>query len=267
MSYKLTTTESAVALGEGRFLEPAPDTDEVRRIAEEAAAHWHIHYELEWRSSAVSDGGIDAKETHKIEEIPVTPDMIVLDGGEAAGIYAYGHLFLFAEWTRHTYRTGHKDEGFVGGWGDITEDDVYSIKPGPAPLNIIEVAAAIICDGDRYLATQRGCGEYAGWWEFPGGKLKEGETHREAAVREIKEELDMTIVPGDYLTVIVWYYPTFCLKMHVDICSIAEGEPHLKEHAAMKWLTLDELCSVEWLPADAKACKALKWHETVYKNR
>ena len=267
MSYELTTKENATLESSGRFLRPASNTEETKRIAEEAAARWHIHYELEWRSSAQSDGGIDATETHKIEEIPVTPDMIVLDGGEAVGIFAYDHLFLFAEWTKHTFYTNHQEKGFVGGWGDISETDIYSIKPGPAPLNVVEVAAAIIKDGDRYLATQRGHGDWEGWWEFPGGKLEEGEDHRQAAVREIKEELGLTIAVDTYLTSIVWYYPTFTLRMHVDLCTVEEGELNLKEHKDAKWLKLDELCSVKWLPADAKACKSLKWYEEVYNNR
>ena len=92
-------------------------------------------------------------------------------------------------------------------------------------------------------------------------------TPQEALRREIKEELGLTIAVDTYLTSIVWYYPTFTLRMHVDLCTIEEGELNLKEHKDAKWLKLDDLCSVKWLPADTKACKSLKWYETVYHAR
>ena len=122
----------------------------------------------------------------------------------------------------------------------------------------IEVVAAIIIDNDCVFATQRGYGEFKDGWEFPGGKVEPGESHHEALVREIEEELDATIEVGEYLCTVDYDYPKFHLTMHCFICSIKEGVLHLNEHEAARWLGRDELWSVEWLPADIEVVKALK---------
>ena len=114
----------------------------------------------------------------------------------------------------------------------------------------IKVVAAVIRDGDKIFATQRGYGEFKGGWEFPGGKIEEGETPQEALVREIKEELDTEIVVGELIDTIEYDYPTFHLSMDCFWAEIVSGDLVLKEHEAAKWLTKDELDSVEWLPAD-----------------
>ena len=125
-------------------------------------------------------------------------------------------------------------------------------------LKTIEVVAAIIQDGERYFATQRGYGDYKDWWEFPGGKVEAGETPEEALVREIQEELDTTIKAERFLTTVDWDYPKFHLTMHCYLCTVAEGDLTLREHEAAKWLTMEDIDSVNWLPADVLVVNALK---------
>lgn len=116
---------------------------------------------------------------------------------------------------------------------------------------IIEVAAAVIHDGEgRLFATQRGYGEWQGWWEFPGGKREAGESPEEALRREIREELDTGILIERHITTVDYDYPTFHLTMHCYLCRIESGSPTLKEHSEARWLAPHELTSVRWLPAD-----------------
>ena len=122
-------------------------------------------------------------------------------------------------------------------------------------IKIIKVVAAIITDyndeGQRILfATQRGYGDFKGGWEFPGGKIEEGETPQEALKREIMEELETEIAVGELIDTIEYDYPTFHLSMDCFWAEIVSGGLVLKEHEAAKWLTKDELDSMEWLPAD-----------------
>ena len=115
----------------------------------------------------------------------------------------------------------------------------------------IEVVAAIIRDSEgRIFATQRGYGEWKDWWEFPGGKMEEGETPEEALKREIWEELETRIVVEKFVETVEWDYPQFHLTMHCYLCHVESGHLQLKEHEAAKWLNKDELESVNWLPAD-----------------
>lgn len=117
-------------------------------------------------------------------------------------------------------------------------------------MKTIRVVAAIILDDDKVFATQRGYGEFKDGWEFPGGKIDEGETAEEALVREIKEELDTEIEVINLLDTVEYDYPNFHLSMDCFICKVKSGELVLKEHEAAKWLTKEELYSVDWLPAD-----------------
>ena len=117
-------------------------------------------------------------------------------------------------------------------------------------MKTIEVVAAIIIRDSQVFATQRGYGEFQGWWEFPGGKIESGECPQEALVREIREELDAEIEVGDLLETVEWDYPNFHLTMHCFICSLTSESMHLNEHEAATWLTKETLHSVKWLPAD-----------------
>ena len=117
-------------------------------------------------------------------------------------------------------------------------------------MKTIKVVAAIIIKDGQVFATQRGYGEFKGWWEFPGGKIEAGETPQEALVREIKEELETEIIVGELIDTIEYDYPTFRLSMDCFICNIKSGDLVLKEHMAAKWLSKEELDSVDWLPAD-----------------
>lgn len=120
----------------------------------------------------------------------------------------------------------------------------------PESRFFIEVVAAIIRKGDKVFATQRGYGEWKDWWEWPGGKVEEGETPRQALVREIREELDTEIRVDKYLCTVEYDYPKFHLTMHCYMCSLLNRDLHLIEHEAAKWLGADDLDSVKWLPAD-----------------
>ena len=117
-------------------------------------------------------------------------------------------------------------------------------------MKSIEVVAAIIVRDGKVFATQRGYGAYKDWWEFPGGKMEEGETPQAALVREIREELDAEIAVGRLLDTVEWDYPEFHLTMHCFVCTLASEALHLNEHEAARWLGRDELRSVQWLPAD-----------------
>lgn len=115
----------------------------------------------------------------------------------------------------------------------------------------VEVVAAIIFDEQgRILATQRGYGDWKDWWEFPGGKVEVGETLQQALKREIQEELDTEIEVGELLKTIEYDYPQFYLTMHCFKCKLTNSHITLLEHEAAKWLAIDNLQSVKWLPAD-----------------
>ena len=125
-------------------------------------------------------------------------------------------------------------------------------------MKIIHVVAAIIVDGDRVFATQRGYGDWKDYWEFPGGKIEPGETPEAALQREILEELDTEIAVGDKITTIEYNYPEFHLTMECFLAHVLTGRLVLKEHEAARWLKKDELNSVKWLPADLTIIELLK---------
>lgn len=125
-------------------------------------------------------------------------------------------------------------------------------------MKTIHVVAAIIVDGSRVFATQRGYGDWKDYWEFPGGKIEPGETREAALHREILEELDTEINVGKKITTIEYDYPDFHLSMECFLACVTEGRLVLKEHEAARWLRKNELDSVKWLPADQTIIGLLK---------
>ena len=122
-------------------------------------------------------------------------------------------------------------------------------------MKTISVVAAIIIrsqnDGTKQVfATQRGYGDYKDWWEFPGGKIEQGESPQDALRREIREELATEISVGDYIGTIEYDYPAFHLSMQCFVCNVVSGKLELLEHENAAWLTRETLRSVKWLPAD-----------------
>lgn len=122
----------------------------------------------------------------------------------------------------------------------------------------IEVVAAIIEKDGAYFATQRGYGEFEGLWEFPGGKIEQGESAECALKREIQEELGIGISIDSFLCTVDYNYPAFHLTMHCYICSVVAGNIELREHKSARWLTASSLLSVEWLPADNDVIEKLR---------
>ena len=117
-------------------------------------------------------------------------------------------------------------------------------------MKTIRVVAAVIRNRNRVFATQRGYGDYKDWWEFPGGKIEEGETPQQALVREIKEELDVDIKVGEFITTVEYDYPEFHLSMDCFWAKVVSGQLTLLEHEAARWVSLKKLDTVDWLPAD-----------------
>ena len=128
-------------------------------------------------------------------------------------------------------------------------------------MKTIDVVAAIIVKGTEILAMQRGYGEFEGGWEFPGGKVEQGETPEEAIVREIHEELNARISVQRFLTQVEHDYPTFHLSMKCFIGTLNDPSFQLLEHHAAKWLDMQHIDIVDWLPADIKVVAALKQHQ------
>lgn len=126
-------------------------------------------------------------------------------------------------------------------------------------MKTIKVVAAIIQKENKIFATQRGYGDFKDGWEFPGGKVEPDESPEEAIVREIKEELQANIRVKGFLTTVEHDYPKFHLSMDCFWAElIDDSKMTLLEHEAAKWLDIENIDSVDWLPADIKVVEAIK---------
>ena len=124
----------------------------------------------------------------------------------------------------------------------------------------IRVSAAVIHRDGKIFATKRGYGEYKGKWEFPGGKREEGESGEEALYREIREELDSKVKIERLICTTDYDYPTFHLTMYVYLSTLIEGKLTLLEHEDAKWVSLDSIDDLDWLPADWSVIDEIKKH-------
>ncbi len=111
---------------------------------------------------------------------------------------------------------------------------------------------------NEIFATQRGYGELKDGWEIPGGKLEEGESPEECIVREIQEELDTRVRAEKLLGLVEYDYPAFHLTMYCILCTVLSGQLKLLEHESARWLTKENLYSVDWLPADRLILKKIE---------
>ncbi|MDO4502213.1 MAG: (deoxy)nucleoside triphosphate pyrophosphohydrolase [Coriobacteriia bacterium] len=125
-------------------------------------------------------------------------------------------------------------------------------------MKSVAVVAAVIAKDGKIFATKRGYGEQAGGWEFPGGKVEQGETPEAALAREIKEELDAEIAVGEHLVTAEYDYPTFHLSMRCYICALESDHLTLLEHSDARWVDLSDIDSLDWLPADVQVVDAIK---------
>ena len=126
-------------------------------------------------------------------------------------------------------------------------------------LKYVRVVAAVIRKDDKIFATARGYGDYKGWWEFPGGKIEEGETPQEALAREIREELTAEINVEELIRTIEYDYPEFHLSMDCFWASIKAGRLELKEAEDARWLCASDIEDVKWLPADLMLINDIKY--------
>jgi 8-oxo-dGTP diphosphatase len=116
---------------------------------------------------------------------------------------------------------------------------------------MILVTCAVIIQNNKLLSVQRGTGRHlAGKWEFPGGKVQEGERLEDSVVREVREELDLAVEVISALTPVTHAYPDRTVRLMPFHCRVTNGTLHLHEHQAHRWLSADELTSVEWCDAD-----------------
>ena len=125
-------------------------------------------------------------------------------------------------------------------------------------MKTIRVVAAVIRNEGKIFATARGYGDYKGWWEFPGGKIENGETPKQALIREIREELTVEISVGELIKTVEYDYPNFHLSMDCFWAEVLSGQLELKEAEEARWLSREELLDVKWLPADLELVETIR---------
>lgn len=126
-------------------------------------------------------------------------------------------------------------------------------------LKQINVVGAVIDQDGRILCARRGPGgSLGGMWEFPGGKIENGESPRDALIREIDEELHCEIAVGEMVTTTRHEYDFGVVTLTTFWCELVAGTPTLTEHAEVRWLRPDELDQVEWAPADVPAVEIVR---------
>lgn len=148
----------------------------------------------------------------------------------------------------------------------LSGDDLNNVKIGKkyriaedgTLRRVVHVVAAVICKDGKVFATQRGYGEWKDHWEFPGGKVEKSETPENALIREIREELTVSIRVDRYLTTVEYDYPEFHLVMDCYVCSVTDGKLTLLEHEAARWLSAEKLESIDWLPADVLVLSSVR---------
>ena len=124
---------------------------------------------------------------------------------------------------------------------------------------MVDVVAALIWEGDRFLACQRPAHKARGLlWEFVGGKVEPGETPEDALIRECREELDVTVAPRDVFMTVIHEYPDLTVRLILLNAVIAEGTPKLLEHNDLRWITTAEIDTLDFCPADEEILKKLK---------
>ena len=122
-----------------------------------------------------------------------------------------------------------------------------------------DVVAALIWEGDRFLACQRPAHKARGLlWEFVGGKVEPGETLEEALIRECREELDITVAPRDVFMEVIHEYPDLKVRLTLFNAAIAQGTPKALEHHDIRWITVREIDGLEFCPADEEILKKLR---------
>ncbi len=129
-------------------------------------------------------------------------------------------------------------------------------------MEITEVVAALIWNGNRFLACQRPAHKARGLlWEFVGGKVEPGETHAEALIRECREELDITVIPGEVFIQVLHEYPDLTVRLTLFHATIAEGTPKALEHNDLRWITVGEIETLNFCPADETILERLKHYD------